>query len=482
MPKIKQIALIEPRQSGIHVFLRVTLPRLGMPILATQLDRMGVKARVFIESMGPIDWQFVRESDAVFLSATTSTVNRAFELARQAKAARPDIVTAVGGPHVSFLPDEALSTGSIDYVFRGEADTAMPEFVAVLEGDLKPEDCAGLSALRDGSPVHAPDRPSTVDLNALPAPDFGLMAHRRRMRIMPMEFSRGCPYDCAFCAVVRMFGRSSRQQTVESALDQLERKRFTEETLGLRPANVFIYDDNHTARKPWARELWETAARRKLLPPAIAMQTRADVTSDPDLMRALANANCRQFFWGIESIDNETLESVNKRQTIEQVAEAVRMAKRFGIAVHGMFVVGFDADTPATVARTAEWAIKHQIDTCQILILTPLPGTPLYEQLRDDGRIFDDNWDHYDAHHVTFQPANTTPLKLQLATYRGMARFYSWLQIGSVANKSQWVTAYLRAQGHGLLRSWRRARETKSYLRFLRGFETGRMHDGAARG
>jgi len=77
---------------------------------------------------------------------------------------------------------------------------------------------------------------------------------------------------------------------------------------------------------------------------------------------------------------------------------------------------------------------------------------------------------------------STTPLKLQLATYRGMAKFYSWLQIGAVANKSQWVTAYLRTQGHGLLRSWRRARETKSYLQFLKRLESGNPHGDAARG
>jgi len=469
--QVKQVALIEPRQSGIHVFSGTALPRLGLPILATELDRMGIKARVFAEAMAPIDWRYVRESQAVFLSSITSTVNRAYALAAEAKSQAPGITTVIGGPHVTFLPEEALGTGAIDYVFRGEADGAIPELLSVLSGEAEIADCPGLSGNVDGQVVHASERPPTREIDHVPWPDMSLMAGWHRLHTMPMELSRGCPHGCDFCCVVRMFGRKCRQKSIEAALDQLERKAFFEKSLGLKPKSVFIYDDNHTANREWAKRLWEAAIARDILPPSVFMQTRADVTEDLELMRILRRANCHQFFWGIESVDDATLESVGKHQTVAQVETALRIARAHKMRVHGMFVLGFDGDTPETVQRTTKWALRHDLTTIQFLLLTPLPGTPVYTRMTEAGRITDTNWDHYDAHHIVFQPTATTRFRLQLAAMKGMGKFYSLPRIAGAANRYHWATAYLRAQGHRVLRAWFKAKENRAYLRSLRAAE-----------
>jgi anaerobic magnesium-protoporphyrin IX monomethyl ester cyclase len=471
MRRIQQVALIEPRPPGIHVFTGIRLPRLGLPILATQLERMGVKARAFVESLAPIDWQYVRESQAVFLSAVTSTANRTYALAAEAKAQTPGITTVVGGPHATFLPEEALATGAVDYAFRGEADSAVPDLLAVLSGEAEIETCPGLSGVSDGGVVHATDRPPAHGLEGVPQPDFRLVAGQHRMPMEPMEFCRGCPHGCEFCSVVSVFGRACRHQTIDAALDQLERKAFIERTLGLKPRPVFVYDDNHTANREWAKGLWEAAVARGLAPPFVSMQTRVDVTQDLDLMAVLRRANCGLFFWGIESIDNETLKAAGKRQTVEQSERALAVARRFGMRVHGMFVVGFEGDTPDTVRRTTDWALRHGLSTIQLMVLTPLPGTRVATRLAAEGRITDTNWDHYDAQHVVFQPAATTRARLQLAVISGMARFYSWPRVAALANRCRWTNAYMRAQGHRVLRAWLRAAENRAFLRGLEAAE-----------
>jgi len=479
MQKIRQVALIEPRQSGIHVFTKVPLPRLGLPVLATQLDRMGVKARVFAESLAPIDWRFVGESQAVFLSALTTTANRAYTVAAQAKAVAPTATTVIGGPHATFLPEEALGTGVIDYAFRGEADGAVEELIGVLSGEAEIKSCPGLSGIVDGVVHHARDREPVQDLDRVPAPDLTLMAGRHRMALEPMEFSRGCPYDCEFCSVVRMFGRRCRHQSIDAALDKLERKAFMEKSLGLKPSPVFVYDDNHTANREWAKNLWEAAVSRGLAPPFVSMQTRADVTQDRDLMAILRRANCRLLFWGIESIENATLAAMGKRQTVQQVEGALHVARSFGMKVHGMFVVGFDGDTPETVRRTTDWALRHKLESIQVLVLTPFPGTPVFTRLANAGRIVDTNWDHYDAQHVVFQPSSTTRFRLQVATIKAMSRFYSLPRVAGLANRYHLTAAYLRAQGHRLVRAWVRASENRAYVRSLKAAERLEHHPQA---
>lgn len=468
MRPVGQIALIEPLMAGGHALSRSPLPRLGLPILATQLERMGIRARVFAECLGPVDWAYVRASDAVFLSALTMTAHRAYALAAETKRRAPGAQTVLGGPHATFLPEEAAAGAGIDLVFRGEADDAVGDLVAVLNGEKPIEACPGLTAVRLGDTVHAVDRQPARDLDDIPAPEMGLVAERRRMAHLPMEFSRGCPHECDFCGVSPMFGQRSRRLSLECAVDRLRRKAHDEKRRGVRPSPVFVYDDNHTADPEWAKRLWEAALEQGVAPPSISMQAGAEVTNDEDLMAVLRRANCRTMFWGIDSIDDGTPPADGRRPTTAQVEEALRVASGYGIRIHGMFVVGFDGDTVHSVRRTAEWAMRHELATAQFLLLTPFPGSPLRARLELEGRIADGNWAHYDARHVVFEPSGATRYELLRATARATARFYSWGRVASMVRQRRWSTAYLRASGRGVLREWHRTGGGRDYLRSLR--------------
>jgi len=128
---------------------------------------------------------------------------------------------------------------------------------------------------------------------------------------------------------------------------------------------------------------------------------------------------------GFESVNPDALEAYRKQQTVEQIAESIRAFHAYNIWVHGMFVLGSDADTLETTKATVDFAIKHQIDTVQFMTLTPLPGTDFYYRMKAEGRIISDDWTLYDGHHALVEPAHMSAYALQRASLQAMLRFYA---------------------------------------------------------
>ena len=155
---------------------------------------------------------------------------------------------------------------------------------------------------------------------------------------------------------------------------------------------------------------------------------------------------------GLESINPATLEAYNKKQGIDDIRECVRRFHDFRMKVHGMFVLGSDADTVHTIRDTVDFALETRIDTTQFLTLTPLPGTPLYAKLESEGRLLTQDWELYDGHHVVFQPAKMTPGELQGETKDGFRRFYALRHIFRNTALTGWNSALYRSIGWFLSR------------------------------
>jgi radical SAM superfamily enzyme YgiQ (UPF0313 family) len=139
----------------------------------------------------------------------------------------------------------------------------------------------------------------------------------------------------------------------------------------------------------------------------------------------MRETHCVWVYVGFESVNPAALEEYHKQQTVEQIAESIRAFHAYNIPIHGMFVLGCDADTPETIEATVKFAIERKIDTVQFLSITPLPGTDFYERMKAEGRIISDDWSLYDGHHVVTQPAHMTPYELQVQTFKAMLRFYA---------------------------------------------------------
>ncbi len=407
-----KIRLIEPAPPVMHMWSYTAYPRLGLPMIGAALKAAGHDVRIYAPKTAPIDWADVNGADVVGLSTTTSTAPAAYAMGDDLRARGVPVV--MGGSHVTFRPEEALDHA--DYVARGEGgEQLMLELLEVLRDGRDPATVAGLSFRRDGAPVHNDLRPPAPDLDALPLPDLDLIVGHEKLNSMPVMTSWGCPFACNFCSVTAMFGRRYRFRSPENVMEELRAKR---------PRRIFFYDDNLAADRKRLKRLLTMMIDEGIVVPWQA-QMRTDAVKDAELLDLMRRSGCERIALGLESLDQETLDDFEKSQTVADIERALELLDANGIYSHGMFVVGTDADTPASVRDIARFALEKRVTSLMLNILTPLPGTRLYDEMEAAGRIVDRDWSHYDAQHVVFAPRRMTPRQLQSATLRAYRRFYS---------------------------------------------------------
>jgi anaerobic magnesium-protoporphyrin IX monomethyl ester cyclase len=446
-----KITLIEPKAPGKHVYSNVTMPRLGLPILGTLLQKAGHQVRLIMGSSRDIHLSEITGADLICISTTTSTAIEAYHLADFARDQGKPVI--MGGAHVSFLSEEALD--HCDYVCRGEADlTFMPLISCIERGEL-PSEIPGVSYRQGEKIVHNPDV-DWVDFNSVPFPDLSLFSGLK-MSTYPVMTSRGCPFDCTFCSVTKMFGRKYRYRETEALLEELKQYRGKQ---------VFFVDDNFAANPRRTKELLREMIRQDIKPSRWCTQVRTDAARDDELLQLMYDSNCRMVFVGMESVNPETLKSYNKKQDVEDIEYCIERFHKLGIMVHGMFVFGADEDSLQTIEETLDFALKNRIDTVQFLILTPLPGTKTFFDLEQDGRLLTRDWNLYDAHHVVFQPQQMSPYELQKATIQAFKKFYSIPNILKNLFTTGINSVAFRALGFWMVRSWER--ENRWFYSFLR--------------
>ncbi len=421
-----RIRFVEPAPPGHNVYDLAQLPRLGLPLIATMLAEAGHDVRVYAEVLAQPDLDDCLGADLVGISSTTSTAPAAYRLADLLAEAGVPVV--LGGPHVTFLADEAL--GHAPYVVRGEGEATMLDLVEHLEKGRGLEEVLGLSYRgADGEPFHNPARArcSQQEFERLPIPRLELLEGYERMVTKPLMTQWGCPFDCEFCSVTAMFSRAVRHRRAEQVLAELA---------GLDARRVFFYDDNFVVNKARTAALLSAMVDSSVTPEFFA-QVRADSALrslksgevDDEFLTLLQRAGCRMVMIGIEAVTDKALVEMGKRQSVETIERSIAAFHRHGIGVHGMFVAGFDADDAGTTEATVDFARRLEIDTFQLMIETPLPGTHLWSRIETERRLLSEDWSLFDGHHVVMQPAQMSPLELQLGVLEAMRHFYSWPRI-----------------------------------------------------
>ncbi len=421
-----RVRLVEPRPAGHNVYDLALLPRLGLPLMGSLLSAAGHDVRVHCEVLAPVDLEDLLAADLVGISTTTATAPAAYRLADLLGAA--GVAVVLGGPHVTFCAEEALAHAP--YVVRGEGERTIGELVSCLESGRRLEGLRGLSFVTpDGRACHNPGRPrcTQAEFEELPIPDLRLVEGHERLVTKPLMTQWGCPFDCEFCSVTAMFSRSVRYRRTDQVLTELE---------GLGADRVFFHDDNFVVNKARTTALLSSMLDAGTTPSWFA-QVRADAALrsvsrpevDHDFLALMRSSGCQMVMVGIEAISDQALAQLRKRQRVATVERAIGGFHAHGIAVHGMFVAGLDTDTTETPAATAAFARRLGIETFQLMVETPLPGTKLWERVRAEDRLLSDDWSLFDGHHVVMRPAQMTPLQLQLEVLEAMRRFYSWPRI-----------------------------------------------------
>ena len=456
----KRVIFIEPSANKTNVFdSYMRLPLMGSLYLGTILHEHGYDVRILNENiMGREIDAFEIPADVFCLTALTGSASRTKYLAAYLKRIYPAARVIVGGIHASLLPEEF--TDVADHVVVGEAEEIIVDLV---EGRFDEKIVQGRKV---------------ADMARLPLVRYDLLDGYRKLDLIPLMTSRGCPFNCNFCTVTKVFGREFRMLSPERVLTEIENALQYFST-----RDFFFYDDNFTADRKRLADLCDLLIARRV-GITWAAQVRTDLARHPDLVEKMARAGCRWVYIGFESIENETLKALRKSQTRADIEQAITVFHQFGLNIHGMFMFGEDHDALDTFPQTVAFAIEHRIDTVQFMILTPFPGTECYERLLAEDRLLHTDWDYYNAMFAVFQPKNMSALKLQTETYRAYGKFYS-LRRTALDALSLTVNVLLdalvwnfgRAQRHNLDTIFIRggakaivlkgARTSDSYLRFL---------------
>ncbi len=451
---MKKIVLIEPQSQEDHVYKYVRMPRMGLPTLGTQLQEEGYRVSFYLGTGDSLPWPEIFEADLVGISTTTATCREAYQIAGLLRTV--DVPVVIGGIHATFLPDEALQFA--DYVVQGEAEYSFVPLVRAIEAGKELQDIPGVSYWSKGAVVKNKGLENRVDMDTLPIPDLTMLERSEKMLSVPVMTSRGCPFNCTFCCVTQMFGRRYRFRCTESVLEELTR---------YPGRHIFFCDDNFTADPARSKELMrEIIKRDEIKIKSWGAQVRADAAFDDELIDLMRRSGCSIVFIGFESINPETLKAYNKQQTAEEIKESIKRFHEYGIRIHGMFVFGGDADTAETIRETTDFAIEARIDTVQFMVLTPMPGTPLYSELEKEGRILTYDWSLYDGHHTVMKPVLMSPEELQIETEQALKKFYSLSRVLKNVRFTGWASALFRALAWGLIRHfiWK----NRGYDQFLR--------------
>ncbi len=449
---MKKVTFIEPKAAGLHVFSKYKLPRLGCVALGTILKERGYDVKIYVEEIGKVDYKDAYESDIVCISTITSTAPRAYEIAKRFTSRGIPVV--MGGAHPTALPDEALDYA--DYVVRGEGEEAIVELFEALDKGDDVRRIEGLSFKENGEKIHNRSRSKRTDLNCLPVLDFSLISGLKKQGIYPIETSRGCPYNCTFCSVPLIFGKGYRFRDEEKIIEEIR---------DVRSKLIFFYDDNFAADRERAKRL----LRRKIqegIKTRWSAQVRVDVAKDEELLDLMKESNCFILYIGFESINPEALKKYNKRQSVEDIERCIRKIKARRIRIHGMFIFGEDSDTTETFRETVRFAKRMKIDTTQFMILTPIPATIVYEDLKAQERIFTFDWNLYDGHHVVFKPEKMSPFGLQYWMLKSFAKCYSPWEVVKRFLHFDFIGLVMKRRGNIILRKWQRYnREFKVMLK-----------------
>ncbi|MGI5177109.1 B12-binding domain-containing radical SAM protein [Dactylosporangium sp. CA-152071] len=371
-------------------------PPLGLATLAGYLPGDD-EVRIVDEHVERFDPAFADLPDLVVIQVYITSARRSYELADWYRAR--GVFVALGGLHVTSLPDEAAAHA--DSVFCGPGEDTWPAFLA----DLR----QGTTTKRYTSKQRT--------LAGLPPIRRDLIKRHRYLVPNSIVVSRGCPHHCDFCYKDAFFegGKSFYTQAVDDALAEIDR---------LPGRHLYFLDDHLFGNARFATELFEGMRGAGRVWQAAGT---VDSILRPGLLERAVDAGLRSLFVGFETINAGNLAEQRKRQNVgRDYGQVVRRLRDAGVMVNASFVFGMDSDGPDVFDRTVDWAVRQGIETATFHIMTPYPGTGLFRRIEAEGRIVHRDWELYDTRHVVHEPRGMTARQLEDGYWRAYKDFYRW--------------------------------------------------------
>ena len=360
------------------------------------------------ENLGIPDYSAMKKADLVGITAFTSQAGRAYELSSGFRGKGVPVI--MGGIHATMCVDEASKY--VDSVVTGEAESIWPH---VLEDARK-------GALK---PFYAGERP---DMDTVPIARHDLLPSGYKFG--SIQISRGCPLNCSFCSVTTFNGGKYRVRPIDQIIEELKL---------IKEKYVLIVDDNLIGTKKEhidrAKDLFRAMIKEKINK-IWCTQVTINFGDDEELLELAAKSGCFGVFIGFESSSREGLEEINKKFNIRKInglTEAVQRIKRHGMIVIGSFIMGLDVDTKGIGRQIAEASAKYEVDFLNLMYMTPLPGTRLWNEMKSADRIaannFPDDWKYYTLIFPVAKYKNLSWEDMIRENYEANSSFYSYRNI-----------------------------------------------------
>jgi anaerobic magnesium-protoporphyrin IX monomethyl ester cyclase len=430
------ILLISPGGSNLYSKLNLGLPPLGVAYLAAVVREKGHQVRIIDLGIDkkPLKPQDFKSYDLVGITADTTRYQEALQVATIAKTAGKTV--AMGGYHVSFLDKEALQTGIIDFVIRGEGEEIFTNLLSQLENGGGLSEIRGISYLKNGQYIRNPDALPPKELDNLPFPARDLLKmdqYRSMMGGLPLTnliTSRGCPFNCYFCSSSKFGGLKWRYRSAKNIVDELE---ILYHDYHFR--TFAFMDDNFTLSKKRIFEFADELEKRNLNEIHWWCFSRADILiRNEDMVKRMAEAGAWEVFLGLESHNEATLNNYHKNIGNHEQEKAIDLLQKHGINIHASYIIGGLNESEKMINQTIKWAKNLKSRATQFSILTPYPGTELYLDVSKENRFLHKNWSFYDGLHPVIRSEIIKPKKLSrllLKAYRNSYMNLKWFRKNS---------------------------------------------------
>lgn len=376
--------------------------------------------------------------DVVAITSMTPQIYHALEVAEMAK--EHGCYTILGGYHPTLAPNFVAQQSAVDFTIRGEGEHTFKEVVDYLDGNKNKISLKKIDGLsyknEEGHVIHNKERQLECNLDNLPMPRRDLLKGKLYSYLgattRQIETSRGCPHNCKFCCIIKMWRNSDRHITYRTK----SITRIMQEVYDVDRKNNFIFfcDDNFTINIKRTNKILDTIIRSNMQNVFhFSCQSRVDTLfRNPWLIKKLEKAGFRQIFLGIESVHQQSLDAMNKRNTTsEMVRKVVKMLRNEGISIFGGLIIGFPGETKRMVRQNIQYAVDLNLDCVQFTPITAFPGTDFYEEMKAKGMVTTKNYKYYDLFHPMMKTEQLTVNEMYELVAEAYAEFYlnsGWLK------------------------------------------------------
>lgn len=432
MGQIRKVRFLEPGNRPYKAALRnfftydryIRNPSLGLTLLATIVQKNVPDTLFYSESIARIEWDDVLDADIVFIGMFTFAAPRGYELARHVRE-HSDATVVLGGLHASLNYEESSQHG--DYVLLGEADDSIVDFLDAIGHD-RPIDFPGVAyRTPEGELIKTAERAAPTEIDIIP--NHNLVYRFADMvgynTLWPQVIaSRGCPFRCDYCAVVRHWGQKMRGRDPENIVEDIRQTIafFDQGKLPRLNRAMWIVDDNFFALRPWSKQVLQAIIDSDI-EYSFSAQARFEVGFDDEILDLLKRAGFSELALGIEFLEDESFDAYHKTCTSEEVIRSIRNIQAHGLNVRGLFILGADTHTRGVGERLAQFVIDNGLRGMLVQSMYFVPGTPVWKTHKD--RLIHTDWSKYTGH-VVHHPTLMTPSELNEELVHVSRRVYSY--------------------------------------------------------